>query len=177
MNEPRHVPDSVGKINGEVAVGADIPFQRRWWRFERTVWGFFGLVALAGLSGALGNSGPLAHGYYRGEDGFFTVEYERIPHYGTPFKVVLHPGPGSVRAGNIAIWLSRDSIRDLGFQRSIPVSATTTVDENGATLNFPTGGQRADIVLMFKPDTMGRHPLDIRTPGSLPFSATLLVLP
>lgn len=177
VNEPQQVSDSVGKINGEVAVGADFPFQRRWWRFERAVWVFFGLAVIAGLSGALGNSGPLAHGYYRSEDGFFTVEYERVPHYGTPFRVMLHAGPSSIREGRISVWLSRESIRDLGFQRSIPSADAVTVDENGTTLSFPAGGQHGDIELMFKPATAGRQRLEMHTRGSLPFSVVLLVLP
>ena len=32
------VGDSVPKVNNDLAVGEDLEFQRRWWRFEKIVW-------------------------------------------------------------------------------------------------------------------------------------------
>ena len=35
------IADSVAKVDGEVAVGEDLEFQRKWWKFERATWIFF----------------------------------------------------------------------------------------------------------------------------------------
>jgi hypothetical protein len=43
------VTDPVAKINKELAVGEDLAFQRRWWRFEGVVWAIF--VAASGSKG------------------------------------------------------------------------------------------------------------------------------
>ena len=52
--------DSVAKINEELAVGEDLGFQRRWWRFERGVWIFFVVVIILDVAGLFGR-GPLAY--------------------------------------------------------------------------------------------------------------------
>jgi hypothetical protein len=53
------VEDTVPKIGNELAVGEDLEFQRRWWRFERVVWTIFLLILVADLAGLLGR-GPLS---------------------------------------------------------------------------------------------------------------------
>jgi hypothetical protein len=35
------VEQSVSKVNDEVEVGEDLDFQRKWWRFENSVWIIF----------------------------------------------------------------------------------------------------------------------------------------
>jgi len=46
--------DSVAKIDHELAVGEDLNFQRRWWRFERIAWIIFVLIIVLDLAGAFG---------------------------------------------------------------------------------------------------------------------------
>ena len=43
-NFSKSIDDSVAKVDGEVAVGEDLEFQRKWWKFERAIWVFFFLV-------------------------------------------------------------------------------------------------------------------------------------
>jgi len=45
------VQDSVSKVNDELAVGSDLEFQRRWWKFERGVWIFFILLIVLDVLG------------------------------------------------------------------------------------------------------------------------------
>ena len=54
------VADSVPKINNEVAVGEDLNFQRRWWKFEGVMWWLIAGMLLLNFAGAFGR-GPLAH--------------------------------------------------------------------------------------------------------------------
>src|ERR1700679_3032394 len=53
------IDDSVAKVDGEVAVGEDLEFQRKWWKFERAVWLVFTLILVLTLAGAFGR-GPRA---------------------------------------------------------------------------------------------------------------------
>ena len=48
MAQPFRLPvvDSVPKVADEVAVGEDLNFQHKWWKFERIIWSFFILVLL-----------------------------------------------------------------------------------------------------------------------------------
>ena len=55
------VQDSVAKVNDEVAVGEDLEFQRKWWRFENAAWVFFTLIIILDLCGLFGR-GPYRQG-------------------------------------------------------------------------------------------------------------------
>ncbi len=52
--ETRPVEDTVPKVDNEVAVGEDLPFQRKWWKFENAVWIVFSIVILLDLLGVFG---------------------------------------------------------------------------------------------------------------------------
>ena len=77
------VGDSVAKVDNELAVGEDLRFQSKWWKFEKWVWRFFALVVLADLLGAFGR-GPLANAHFTSPDGALAIRYERIERF-------LHP--------------------------------------------------------------------------------------
>ncbi len=94
------VEDSVPKVDDEVAVGEDLEFQRRWWRFERIVWIFFTLLIVCDLLGLFGR-GPLAKAQLHSSDGALNVRYERIERTGTPSMMVIQFGPAAVRDGKI----------------------------------------------------------------------------
>lgn len=50
----RRVKDDVPRYNDEVAVGEDLEFQRKWWKFENAVWLFFGVIILCDILGVFG---------------------------------------------------------------------------------------------------------------------------
>ena len=52
--ETREIEDSVAKVNGEVAVGSDLDFQRKWWRFERVLWTVLTLIVILDALGFFG---------------------------------------------------------------------------------------------------------------------------
>ena len=55
------VEDSVAKVNDEIAVGEDLEFQRKWWRFENIAWIFFALIIVLDVAGLFGR-GRLCQG-------------------------------------------------------------------------------------------------------------------
>ena len=69
------VENSVARVNDEVAVGENLEFQRKWWRFENAAWAIFTLVIILDLSGLFGR-GPLAKAERRTTDGTIEVKYK-----------------------------------------------------------------------------------------------------
>lgn len=55
FSEP--IEDSVSKVDDAIAVGEDLNFQRRWWRFERAIWVAFALILVARHARRLVESG------------------------------------------------------------------------------------------------------------------------
>jgi hypothetical protein len=68
------VEDSVAKVNDEIAVGEDLEFQRKWWRFEKIAWIFFALIIVLDLAGLFGR-GPLARARRHAADATIDVRY------------------------------------------------------------------------------------------------------
>jgi hypothetical protein len=58
------VEDSVARVNYEVAVGEDLEFQRKWWKFENAAWVLFTLIIIIDLLGVFGR-GPVAKAKHR----------------------------------------------------------------------------------------------------------------
>lgn len=93
-NTPFSAPigDSVPKV-GDVAVGEDLNFQRKWWVFERLVWVFFLLILVADFLGVFGR-GWAAKAEMSNAGHTLTVDYERVMRGGTPSTMTLHLSPG-----------------------------------------------------------------------------------
>ena len=85
------VEDSVPKVDDEIAVGEDLEFQRRWWRFEKLVWTVFLIVIVCDLAGLFGR-GWLAKAEASTPDRALTVSYERIERANTPSTMTLRFG-------------------------------------------------------------------------------------
>src|ERR1700683_711381 len=83
------VEDSVARVNDEVAVGEDLDFQRKWWRFENAAWVVFTLIIVLDLAGLFGR-GPIAKAERRSADGTIDVQYERIERSYLPSMLDSH---------------------------------------------------------------------------------------
>src|ERR1700761_8499039 len=99
------VLDSVPKINEEVAVGEDIQFQRKWWIFERVIWGFFAVVLIMTMLGCFGR-GFLARAQANSANGEMKIKYDRIQRTGTPSDVTILLGNGTARNGQVRLSVS-----------------------------------------------------------------------
>ena len=132
------VEDSVAKVGNEVAVGEDLEFQRRWWKFERLIWIVFATIVVLDLSGAFGR-GPLANAQKRTADGTFSMKYERVERFSTPSILTLHFEPSAVRDGQIKLWVSDSVVKALGNQRIIPEPVTSATTDGGIAYAFNSG--------------------------------------
>lgn len=174
--EYKMVGDNVPKVDGKVAVGEDLEFQRRWWRFEKIVWTFFVLVLIADVSGILGR-GPLAKAERKASDGTLDVKYERVQREGTASIMTVLPNASAVRDGKVQIFVSDSILKQFGAQRVIPQPLTSTVGDGGVTYTFLATSLPITVQLELKPSFIGTHPFKIAVAGGQPVEAKSLVLP
>lgn len=178
MAQPFRMPvvDSVPKVADDVAVGEDLNFQRKWWKFERIIWSFFILVLLCDVLGLLGR-GWLAKAKRSTPDQALTVEYERVERAGTPSVMTLHFGPEAVHNGHIQVFVGNEVIRDLGARRVSPQPATSALTDGGITYTFDSGSTPTIAEIALQPMFPGRHKIPVQLPGSKPLEVSVFVLP
>lgn len=170
------VGDSVPKLDGDIAVGENLDFQRRWWLFERVVWGFFLLLILCDLLGLLGH-GWLAKAHATVAGGALSIDYERIERANTPSMMTLHFGPAAIRDGQVEVFVSDSVVQDLGAVRLAPQPAVSTIGDQGIHYRFPATGAPAEVQIQLQPVRPGSHGFRVQTPGAPPIDARILVLP
>ena len=174
--EYKPVGDEVPKVDGAVAVGEDLEFQRRWWSFERGIWIFFGLVLIADLSGLLGR-GPLANAELHTTDGSLHVKYERVERANTSSIVTILPGGQAMRDGKVRLFVSDTVLRQLGAQRVIPQPENSVVGGGGVTYTFAVSTSPITIQIELKPSFIGPRKFAIGVPGEEILQAKTVVLP
>ncbi|HLI76817.1 MAG TPA: hypothetical protein VKV02_07720 [Acidobacteriaceae bacterium] len=174
--ELKPVGDNVPKVDGTIAVGEDLEFQRRWWKFEKVVWSFFVLLLIADLAGALGR-GPLANAKRETADGTLQVKYERIQRENTSSIMTLLPGQAAVHDGKLQLFVSDSILKEFGAQRIIPQPETSVVGAGGVTYTFPATSTPMTVQFELKPSFIGLHPFTIGVPGDEPVQAKAFVLP
>ena len=175
-DSPRPVGDTVPKVDNAVAVGEDLTFQRRWWKFENFVWSFFALILLADLSGLLGN-GPLAHDHRETADGRLRMQYERIERSTTPNSMLIHLSPEAVQNGRLTLFVSNSVVKELGAQRVAPQPAVSALGNGGITYTFPAAGGPSTIEFGLQPTSIGLHRITVGIPGGEQIQTRVLVLP
>jgi hypothetical protein len=178
MTKPHITPveDTVPKVAGELAVGENLEFQRRWWTFERIIWSIFLLIVVFDLLGGLGH-GWLAQAKAATAGGALTLDYERIERANTPSTMTLHFGPAAIRDGRIQVFVSNSVVQELGAQRIAPQPAVSSVGEDGISYTFPASVSPAEIQIQLQPSDVGLHRFRVRIPQVAAIEARVLVLP
>ena len=174
--ELKPVGDNVPKVDGDIAVGEDLDFQRRWWKLEKFVWSFFVLLLIADLSGALGR-GPLANAKAHTADGTLQLKYERILRENTASIMTVLPGAAAVHNGQVQLFVSDSVLKQFGAQRIIPQPATSAVGGGGVTYTFPATTLPMTVQFELKPSFIGSHPFTVAIPGAEPIQEKAVVLP
>jgi hypothetical protein len=170
------VEDSVPKVDNAVAVGEDLDFQRKWWKFEHIIWIVFGVILLADVLGLFGR-GYLAKAELHAQDGSLHVKYERVERASTPSTMTINFGPNAIQNGQVRMYVSESLIRELGTQRISPQPAASVVGQDGVTYTFPATAVPAVVQLSLESSFPGRHPFTLQVPGSDPVQANVIVVP
>lgn len=155
------VENTVSKFNDDVAVGEDLEFQRKWWKFEKAIWTFFGLLVLLDLAGLFGR-GPLANAHKQTADGALNMKYEWVERFSTPSILTLHFGPSAVQDGQIRLWVSDPVVKALGNQRIIPQPASSTTGDGGVLYTFPSSDKPNSVEFALQPSEIGWTRFEVR---------------
>jgi hypothetical protein len=170
------VEDTVPKVNHEIAVGEDVEFQRRWWKFEKITWIVFVVLVLLDLAGVFGR-GPAAKAHMATDDGAINVSYERIERTGTPSTLRVKFGDLAIRNNQVRLWASEDLVTKLGNKLIAPQPATSTVGDGGLHYTFPATAKPAEAVFSLQPSAPGLYDLTLRVEGSPDLHFKILVMP
>ena len=103
-------------VDGAVAVGENLAFQERWWKFEGVVWVLFVIILLADVAGAFGG-GPLAQAKIDEPGLGMRVKYQRVMRTGTPSMMAIQFSPDAVQNGTVNLFVSDTVVKGLGEQR------------------------------------------------------------
>jgi hypothetical protein len=172
----RPVEDSVPKVDGSVAVGEDLDFQRRWWRFERIIWSLFILVIIADLLGLFGR-GYLAKAQRSTTDQAIQLTYERVERANAPSIMSINFGPSAIRDGQIHFFVSESVVKELGARRVVPEPASSTLGNGGVTYVFPATALSATVEIELSPTRPGIRNFTTGVVGGEMVNATVTVLP
>lgn len=161
----RPVEDTIPKVGNELAVGEDLEFQHRWWRFEKIVWALFTLIIVLDVAGVFGR-GPLAKATAQTPDGSMRIEYERVERFETPSMLTVHFGRNAVAQGKIQLWVSDNVIKPLGNQRIIPQPETSVIASGGILYTWAATEPPDSAAFALEPSRPGFFEYEIRMPGT-----------
>jgi len=170
------VGDSVPKVRDEVAVGEDLAFQRKWWRFEKIIWPILLAIVVVDLLGGFGR-GWLAKARRSTPDDAMQVDYERVARGSTPSLMTLKFEQNAIHNGQIVFYVSDSLLKPLGAQRIAPQPAMSSVGNAGITYVFPASKAPAMVQIQLEPSFPGLHPFTVRLEGSAPVNGTVFVMP
>ena len=179
MNAPidrSPVSDTVPKVNNELAVGEDVEFQRKWWKFERAVWVVFTFIVLLDVAGVFGR-GPVAKTSRTTTDGSMKVSYERIERTGTPSVITVRFNDGAIRDHQIQLWASESLVTELGNKQIAPQPQASVLGDNGISYTFPATNNPATAVFSLQPSAPGFYHLTLRNSDSSQLRLAILVMP
>ena len=174
LEEP--VQDSVPKVDNTIAVGEDLEFQRRWWKFERSIWALFLLILIADVLGVFGR-GYLSKAEITTPDHTMHVKYERSQRANTPSIMTIELGPNSIRNGAVQLFASESLIKELGNQRISPQPANSVLTHGGVVYTFPVESAPVIVEFAMQPSFPGLHQFSLQVPGSAMVHARVFVVP
>jgi hypothetical protein len=170
------VQDTVPKVDQQIAVGENLEFQRKWWRFERIVWSVFLLILVCDLLGLFGR-GLLSKAKQVSADGSLTLEYERMERADTPSIMTLHFADGAIHDGRVQVFVSRAVVGSLGAQRVSPQPLISAIGKGGITYTFAATQGPAVVQIALKPSFPGPHKFSMRMVGGEPIEGSVFVFP
>ena len=162
-------------VNGELEVGYNHHFERRWHGYELLGRAVLVLVTAAGLAGLLG-SGPYSHRTI--EAGGLAVDFEPIARWNTPTQVTVHIRPTDAMA-TADLRLDSNFVEPMGLQGSVPTGLAEAADGRGFILSvaIAPGAKEALVRLHARPTQMGPIHLAVRLGDAQPLRWTQYVLP
>jgi len=158
MSNERRNPGQPGILSrvGEVEVGFDLDFERRYHRLQRIIWVLIAAALLAGLAGVFGR-GPLATTMRRSPDGTLRLTYERLARFRTPSAMSIEASGSSLASGELRVRIPRQLLERLRVQRVVPEPTRVEAAAEEATFVFAIepGAARARATFLQEPGAIG----------------------
>ncbi|MBW4037294.1 MAG: hypothetical protein HIU91_00205 [Acidobacteria bacterium] len=170
------VEDSVPKVDEKIAVGENLEFQRKWWRFERVIWSVFLVILVCDVLGLFGR-GWLSKAKLVSDDGELTLNYERMERSDTPSIMTLHFSEQAIHDGRVKIFVGRTILGPLGAQRISPQPVVSAIGEGGITYTFAATEAPAVVQIALKPSFPGPHKFTMRMEDGRPVEGSVFVFP
>lgn len=158
------VQDTIPKIENQLAVGEDLEFQRRWWRFEHIIWIVFTAIIALDLAGFMGR-GPLSKAHTRTQDGSMHITYDRFERFQTPSILTIHFGTNAVHDGKIQLWVSQSVIKALGNQRIIPEPESSVLFNQGMLYTWQANAHPDSAEFALEPSEPGVYQFTLILPA------------
>ncbi|HYP05675.1 MAG TPA: hypothetical protein VER03_05515 [Bryobacteraceae bacterium] len=162
---------------GENIIYENVPFERRWMRFERSMWLVLSLSLLAASFGVFGRG---AHARQTQRSAPLTVEYDSVVRSRTQTPIVVKVDGSATQAGHVRLLLSGALLGKARLLDIVPKPASEEVFEQGVALTFKTlPGKPASMTLVQKVEGgMGRVQSHLGVDhGSSPLTLNQLILP
>ncbi len=170
------VKDTVPKINNEIAVGEDLAFQRRWWKFEKIIWIVLTLLLVLDVAGVFGR-GPAANAHRVTPGGMMDIRYQRVERFGTPAQMTIHFSPSAIQNGAVQLWVSDQLVASLGNQLVIPEPERSQIGQGGILYTFPATADGAIVQFSLKPSKVGVFKLQLALDHGEHTSLDIVVMP
>lgn len=170
------VEDSVPKVSDQIAVGEDLEFQRKWWRFEQIIWPILLLVVVADILGLFGR-GWIAKRRAMTNDHAMTLDYEWVERASTPSIMTFRFTQTAIHNQRIVLYVSDSVVKPLGAMRISPQPAVSSVGDGGITYVFPASAAPASVQIELQPSFPGLHKFRVQVQGSNAIDRNVFVMP
>jgi hypothetical protein len=166
------------RVDGELDVGEDIDFERRWWRIQRTGQVVQTLVLVAGLAGLFGR-GPLSNADAPSDRQGLRVHYERVARFRTPTILDVTIEKSALADSTAHIWISQRYLDALPVSRTMPQPREVILAANGQVYAFPVtpGADSARLRFYLEPGSLGSQRAAMGAAGARPVAFSQIVLP
>ena len=165
------------RVNEEIEVGYDEPFERRWRRAEQVGRWVMVLFVAAGLAGLLGR-GPFSHATVASAGTGLAIDFEPVARSQTGTQVTFHLD-NPTNDPTVDLFLGSNVVEPMGLQRIVPEPVETRIVNDGMVMRIPVpaGTHDAKLRLMLQPVSLGPNQLIARLAGRPAQRWTQFVVP
>ena len=165
------------RVNEELEVGFNEPFEKRWLRAEQVGRVVMTLFVAAGLTGLMGR-GPYSHRTNRNADQALAIDFEPVARSQTGTQLTFHLS-NATQEPTVKLFVGGTVVEPMGLQRVLPEPVKTETMSDGLlfTVAVPPGTQDARVRLMLQPVGMGVNTFVARLEGHAPLHWTQFVVP
>ena len=153
----------------------DVPFERRWMRFERCMWLVLTLMLLGACLGAFGKG---VYARHTERAGALSVEYDRFLRSRTQTDMVISLDRSATRTGEVRLLVTGALLEKTRIHDVVPKPSTQELLEKGVALTFKTvPDMPGTVTIIQKVEGIGRVQSHIALDHGSPVPVNQVILP